>query len=335
MQVIFDTLYSRGSVVDVNEGEKTAANCMRERRALCGICSAGCGVIVTYDDEGRIARVRADEDADLGIVCNLGEHAAEIVYSEDRVLYPLKRNGPKGTHAFERISWDEAYDSIVARLKDIKEQYGPEAVAIYTGSGSFELSFCDIFQPKDVAVSSASSVLFPFGSPNTMGVGALCYVSFAMIAPHVTMGRMHINTYSDYEHANLIVVWGTNPATDFPPITLRRILAARARGAEVVVIDPPEDEDGGTLRCGLDPHTPGNGRGAGAGALQRPHRRRTLRRGICQGLVIWVRRVFQLCTALPSRNRGIYHRRPRSSRCIARAAHRCCGWRNDGDVQRS
>lgn len=222
----------------MNEGEKVPANDMWERRALCGICSAGCGVIVTYDDEGNILRVRADEDADLGIVCNLGEHAAEIVYSEDRVLYPLKRTGPKGTHKFERISWDEAYDIIVAQLNEIKAHYGPEAVAIYTGSGSFELSFCDIFQPKDVAVSSASSVLFPFGSPNTMGVGALCYVSFAMIAPHVTMGRMHINTYSDYEHADLILVWGTNPATDFPPINLRRILAAKARGAEVVVIDP-------------------------------------------------------------------------------------------------
>jgi len=238
MQFIFGILKPRGHVVDVNEREKETGSGTRERRALCGICSAGCGIIVTYDDEGRIVRVHADEDADLGIVCNLGEHSAEIVYSEDRVLSPLKRIGPKGTFAFERISWDEAYDTIVSKLNDIKEQYGPEAVAIYTGSGSFELSFCDIFQPKDVAVSSASSVLFPFGSPNTMGVGALCYVSFAMIAPHVTMGRMHINTYSDYEHADLILVWGTNPATDFPPITLRRILEAKARGAEVVVIDP-------------------------------------------------------------------------------------------------
>lgn len=220
----------------VNDGEQEDFG--RERRALCGICSAGCGVIVTFDEEGRIARVRADEEAELGAICNLGEHSADIVYAEDRVLYPLRRTGPKGTHAFERISWEEAYDAIVSRLNAIKQEHGPEAVAIYTGSGSFELSFCDIYQPRDVAVSSASSVLFPFGSPNTMGVGALCYVSFAMIAPHVTMGRMHINTFSDYEQADLILVWGTNPATDFPPVTLRRIMAARERGAEVVVIDP-------------------------------------------------------------------------------------------------
>ncbi|MCR4331068.1 MAG: molybdopterin-dependent oxidoreductase, partial [Patescibacteria group bacterium] len=104
--------------------------------------------------------------------------------------------------------------------------------------GSFELAMCDIFQPKGVAVSSASSVLFPFGSPNTLGVGALCYVSFAMIAPHITMGGMLINMFSDLENAQMIVVWGTNPATDCPPLDLDRIVSAQKQGAQVVVIDP-------------------------------------------------------------------------------------------------
>jgi len=218
--------------------KETANSAAKKRRALCGICSAGCGVVVTYDEEGRIANVEPDERSELGIICKLGEHSPEIVYSNDRVLYPLRRVGEKGTYEFERISWDEAYDIIVNKLTEIKAQYGPEATAIYTGSGSFELSLCDVYQPKDVAVSSASSVLFPFGSPNTMGVGALCYVSFAMIAPHVTMGGMFITMFSDFENSDLIVVWGTNPATDFPPLTLRKIMEAHQRGAEVVVIDP-------------------------------------------------------------------------------------------------
>jgi len=218
--------------------KETVNSAAKKRRALCGICSAGCGVVVTYDEEGRIANVEPDERSELGIICKLGEHSPEIVYSNDRVLYPLRRVGEKGTYEFERISWDEAYDIIVNKLTEIKAQYGPEATAIYTGSGSFELSLCDVYQPKDVAVSSASSVLFPFGSPNTMGVGALCYVSFAMIAPHVTMGGMFITMFSDFENSDLIVVWGTNPATDFPPLTLRKIMEAHQRGAEVVVIDP-------------------------------------------------------------------------------------------------
>jgi cysteine desulfurase NifS len=172
------------------------------------------------------------------MICRLGEHSAEIVYSRDRLFYPMQRKGPKGTYDFERISWDDAYNIITERLNRIKKKDGPEAVSIYTGRGSFELSMCDVFQPKGVAVSSASSVLFPFGSPNTMGVGALCYVSFAMIAPHVTMGGMLINMFSDIENAQLIVVWGANPATDCPPLDLKRVVHAKKRGAKVVVIDP-------------------------------------------------------------------------------------------------
>lgn len=209
-----------------------------EKRAICGICPAGCWVKVSFDETGKMSEVRPDDTSPLGMICTLGEHSADIVYSEHRLKYPMKRKGSKGTYDFERISWDEAYDTIVENLNRIKKESGPEATAIYTGRGSFELAMCDVYQPKGVAVSSASSILFPFGSPNTMGVGALCYVSFAMIAPHVTMGGMLINMFSDIENAELIVVWGANPATDSPPLDYERILTARERGAEVVVIDP-------------------------------------------------------------------------------------------------
>ena len=209
-----------------------------EKRAICGICSAGCWVLVTLDSEGRIVKVAPDKGSPMGIICKLAEHAPEIVYSKDRLLYPMRRRGKKGTYDFERISWDEAYETIVDRLNFIKREDGAEATAIYTGVGSFELSMCDVYQPKGVATSSASSVLFPFGSPNTMGVGALCYVAYGMIAPHVTMGRMFMNMFSDIENSELIVVWGTNPATDLPPIDMRRLMSAGKLGAEVVVIDP-------------------------------------------------------------------------------------------------
>jgi cysteine desulfurase NifS len=182
--------------------------------------------------------VRPDDSSELGIICKLGEHSADIVYSADRLHYPMRRKGPKGTYDFERVTWDVAYDIIVEKLHRIKAAYGPEANAVYTGRGSFELAMCDVFQPKGVAVSSASSVLFPFGSPNTLGAGSLCYVSFAMIAPHVTMGGMLINMFSDIENAELIVVWGANPATDCPPLDFKRIIAAQQRGAKVIVIDP-------------------------------------------------------------------------------------------------
>ena len=210
----------------------------QQRRALCGICPAGCWVRVTYDSAGKMCKAQPDEESELGMICDLGRQSPQIVYSPDRLRHPLLRTGPKGRYEFTRITWNEAFDIIVARLKSIRETYGPEAAAIYTGRGSFEQSECDVFQPQGVAVSSASSVLFPFGSPNTLGVGALCYVSFAMIAPHVTAGGMMINMFSDLENADLIVIWGANPATDCPPLDFARIMKARQRGAEVVVIDP-------------------------------------------------------------------------------------------------
>jgi cysteine desulfurase NifS len=210
----------------------------KKKRAICGICSAGCWVEATYDSDGRMVKVEPDKSSSLGIQCRVGERSPEIVYSKDRLLYPMKRKGTKGTYEFERISWDEAYDIIVNKLNEVKDNFGAEATAIYTGSGSFELAMCDIYQPKGVAVSSASSVLFPFGSPNTLGVGALCYVSFAMIAPHVTMGSMYINMFTDIEHAKLIIIWGKNPAAHCPPYDFERIQKAHKRGVEIVVIDP-------------------------------------------------------------------------------------------------
>lgn len=211
------------------------------KKGICGICPAGCWVEVGLQN-GRMVDIRPDGGHPLGMICRRGQHAPEIIYSEHRLKTPLKRMGPKGTLEFEPISWDEAYDTIVDNLNRIKKESGPEAVSIYTGRGAFELSLCDMFQPKGTGASSASSVLFPFGSPNTMGVGALCYVSFAVIAPHVTMGRQLPDMFNDIENAEMIVVWGANPATDSPPLDMHRLEAASQRGADIVVIDPRRTE---------------------------------------------------------------------------------------------
>jgi cysteine desulfurase NifS len=226
------------------------------RKGICGICPAGCWVEVGIAD-GKLTAIRPDSTHPLGMICRRGQHAPEIVHSEHRLKYPMKRVGAKGTYEFERISWDEAYDVIVQNLVRIKSESGPEAVAIYTGRGAFELSLCDMYQPKGVAVSSASNVLFPFGSPNTMGVGALCYVSFAMISPHVTMGRMLVDMFTDMENAEMAVVWGTNPATDSPPLDMHRLDTAAKRGADIVVIDPRYSETAQRTNAQWVPIRPG------------------------------------------------------------------------------
>ncbi len=226
----------------VQKADKTQVDDDRETvDGLCGICPSGCWVEVDLN-EGQIEDVRPMRDHPLGTICRRGTHSAEIVHSGNRLKYPMRRIGPKGTYEFEPISWDQAFDTIVEQLNRTKAEHGPEAATIYTGRGAFEASMCDIYQPQGVRVSSASSVLFPFGSPNTMGVGALCYVAFAMIAPHATMGEMFVDMFPDIAHAELIVVWGTNPATDSPQLDYERIKKAQKMGAEVVVIDPRRTE---------------------------------------------------------------------------------------------
>ncbi len=208
------------------------------KRGICGICPAGCWVKARYNGRGEIVGLEPDDDPVTGITCKLAEHVHDIVYSPDRLLHPLKRRGEKGSYDFERISWEHAFSEITENLERIKEEIGPEAVTIYTGVGCFEQAFCDVYQPADVATSSATSVLFPFGSPNTMGVGALCYVSYGVIAPHLATGRMLIDMFNEIEESELVMIWGANPATDLPPVDMKRIMEAKRRGAQVVAIDP-------------------------------------------------------------------------------------------------
>ncbi|MBL9033204.1 MAG: molybdopterin-dependent oxidoreductase [Rhodospirillaceae bacterium] len=203
---------------------------------ICGICAAGCGVNVHFVD-GRIDRLTPLKDHPLGIVCPRGMRAREIVYSPDRILYPQKRVGKRGEGAFERIGWDEAYELLVAALKDAAAKHGPESTCIYTGRGNFEFGLNEAFAPADTIESSANAVLFPFGSPNTTGVGSLCYASYGMIAPKALFGDYIRNIHEDLENAGLVLVWGANPATDSPPANLRRLKQAKARGARIAVID--------------------------------------------------------------------------------------------------
>ncbi len=208
---------------------------------ICGICDAGCGVDVHLVD-GKIKRLTPLKNHPLGIVCPRGTRAAEIVYSEDRLLYPQRRVGARGNGRFERITWDEAYTYWVEKLHEIKGKFGPEALCIYTGRGNFEFGVQETFPPANTSESSANSVLFPFGSPNSTGVGALCFVAYGMIAPEACFGEHYRHLGDDIDNADLVLIWGANPATDSPPSKLKRVKKAIRRGARVVTIDHRRNE---------------------------------------------------------------------------------------------
>ncbi len=208
---------------------------------MCGICPAGCGADVHLVD-GKIERLVPLKGHPLGIVCPRGARAAEIVYSDERILYPQRRVGDRGEGKFERISWEDAYTTMVQALRRTADMHGPKAVCMYTGRGNFEFGLNEAFAPGGTSESSASAVLFPFGSPNTTGVGSLCYTSNGMIAPTACFGTHIRELREDIDNADLILVWGANPATDSPPVNLRRIKQAQKRGARVIVIDHRRSE---------------------------------------------------------------------------------------------
>ncbi|MQA17721.1 MAG: molybdopterin-dependent oxidoreductase, partial [Pseudonocardiaceae bacterium] len=99
-------------------------------RAACPHdCPDTCAMLVTVAD-GRATEVRGDPDHPFtsGGLCVKLNNFTETVYSPDRVLYPLRRTGPKGSGRFERIGWDQALDEIAGRFTEIVDTHGAQAI---------------------------------------------------------------------------------------------------------------------------------------------------------------------------------------------------------------
>lgn len=206
------------------------------KKGLCGICPSGCGIEITLK-EGRLHRIKPMQGHPLGIVCTRGVHAEEIIYSPDRLSFPMKRVADRGKGKLERISWEEAFEISAHLIKKVVEKYGPEAMAIYSGRGGFEQSLLDMFTTGGHD-QVCSNFPFPLGSPNTFSCSSLCNNSHRVLAPVTTLGASFDRLFPDFKNSDRIVVWGSNPATDSPPINLKRILEAKDQGTQVVVIDP-------------------------------------------------------------------------------------------------
>ena len=101
-------------------------------KTTCELCDMGCGMIA-YVKEGKLLEVEGmpEHPVNQGKLCPKGEAAIELVYSPDRLKYPMKREG----NEWIRISWDEAFDLVARNLEEVKEKYGKRAIAVYSGIG--------------------------------------------------------------------------------------------------------------------------------------------------------------------------------------------------------
>jgi len=200
-------------------------------KSVCRACHGGCGTLMHVRD-GRLVKVEGDRESPLnhGRLCPIGTVTVDLVNHPDRLKYPQRRLGPRGSGRWQRISWDEALDEIATRLADIRARFGAEAIALGTGTGRHHIRW----------VSRFGNAL---GTPNWCEPGfAQCFhprVNTCLL----TFGDFPVCDYTGDTPPACILFWGHNPIHSGPDgetrFAVREALAHRPR---TIVVDPRETE---------------------------------------------------------------------------------------------
>ncbi|MCA9976787.1 MAG: molybdopterin-dependent oxidoreductase, partial [Anaerolineales bacterium] len=132
----------------------------------CRLCGYLCGLFAQVED-GRVVALEPDPSRypyDAAIVrgCRRCQSNLELLDHADRVNYPLKRVGARGSDEWQRISWGQALDEIAARLQLLADNNGPETLATSIGGPH------SVYWPMH-------RFLNLFGSPNNLGIGQICW----------------------------------------------------------------------------------------------------------------------------------------------------------------
>lgn len=193
------------------------------RRSVCDICTPGpqCGLNV-YVKDGRAVKIEGDPEhpVNCGKLCTKGAANRQFVYREDRIKTPMKRAGARGSSEFVPISWEEAYDTIEAKLKAGREMYGPESVAWFTG-------YTKWIRPWLRRLCAS------FGGHNYMTESSTCFTSGKM-ANTTIFGQ---NMRSDLMGGpGLVVAWACNPYINMFKAG-QAYVRAKQNGAKIIVID--------------------------------------------------------------------------------------------------
>lgn len=189
-------------------------------------CPDTCSLTVTVAG-GRVVRVDGSRLNPLtdGFICAKVRRYPERVYSPLRVLYPQRRVGAKGEGRYERISWEEAVATIVARFREIIAGDGPEAILPYHYGGSAGVFGEGAVDAQFFNRLGATELLKTLCAAPTGAVYSAMFDGMGGVPPE------------DYRLARAIVLWGVNPSVTsihlVPPIQ-----HAQRAGAFLAVIDP-------------------------------------------------------------------------------------------------
>src|SRR5580700_5192515 len=203
-------------------------------------CPDACGVLITVED-GRATRIQGDPGHPVtrGFLCAKVAKYLDRVYSQDRVLYPMRRVAAKGiaagaasagegaraTKTWQRISWDEALDEIASRFRAVISEFGSEAILPYSyggtlgalNGGSMDRRFFNRLGASELERTICSSA-GEAGLESVMGVKL-------GTEPEQFIHSRYIIAWASNIHGNNVHLW---------PF----IVEARRRGAKLVVIDP-------------------------------------------------------------------------------------------------
>ncbi len=201
------------------------------RRIVTGVCPHDCPDTCSWQvavdrDSGRAVDLRGHPEHPLtrGALCSKVDRYLERTYHPERLQTPLRRSGPKGQGRFEPITWDVALAEIGDRLGRIIERT-PAAVLPYSYAGTMGLLQGEAMAQRLFHKVGASELARTICS-KAGGVGHT-YTTGAAIG----MDPL------DFAHASLVLIWGSNTLTSNPHLW-RYALAARKRGAKIIVIDP-------------------------------------------------------------------------------------------------
>lgn len=195
-------------------------------------CPDACSLLIDVTD-GKGSRLRGNpaHPVTRGFLCGKVARYLEREYEPSRLLYPQKRIGAKGEGRFERISWDEALDTIAENLKRASEEYGPESVLPYSYAGTMGLLNGSGMDRRFFHRLGASRLDRTICS--AAGGAAL----------EASLGARYGTEPEQFAQSRLILAWGANilgTNVHLWPF----VVEARRRGARFYTIDPVKNRTG-------------------------------------------------------------------------------------------
>ncbi len=200
-------------------------------KSVCRSCHGGCGTLLHVRD-GVLIKVEGDPQSPLnhGRLCPIGTCTVDIVNHPDRLRYPRRRVGPRASRQWTRISWDDALDEIAERLLAIRGEFGPEAIALGTGTGRHHIRWVSRFGHA-------------LGTPNWCEPGfAQCFhprVNTCIL----TFGDFPVSDFTGGTPPACMLFWGHNPLNSGPDGETRfNVREALDTNPKIIVVDPRATE---------------------------------------------------------------------------------------------